>query len=394
MKTNSKYILILISILVAGIFSACNDDDNDSKGTPSVDYVRAIDANKSDSLVVQAYLGSPLAIMGDNLGGVKEIWFNDQQAKLNPVYITNNSILVSVPNTIPVDVTNKIRLITRSGAETTYDFKVDVPAPSLLSLENEYAAEGEINVIKGDYFIEPKVFFNGGKEAEIKKFSMTEITVVVPSGAIPGPITVESMYGSTRSTFSFKDNNSVTPTTHIFIDAESSAWNGWGLSGFGSEGGVQGKYLVLEGQSGSWVWPANPLQLYYINPTRESLIKEGKIEELALRFEVYSHNWQDTPLVIWFSKDENTHNIDGEDPQAHWKPYLKAGSKSNYQTEGWKTITIPLTDFKYNKDESTDGRAISNLNQLVDLHAMFFGNADGAHNIKVWIDNVRLVKYK
>jgi hypothetical protein len=34
---------------------------------------------------------------------------------------------------------------------------------------------------------------------------------------------------------------------------------------------------------------------------------------------------------------------------------------------------------------------------LVDLHAMFFGSADNANAgkaIKVWIDNMRIVKYK
>ncbi|MFT4222813.1 glycan-binding surface protein [Dysgonomonas sp.] len=399
MKTFIKNILLAIVFTVSVVVFCSCSDDNDNGSTPVVRYVRSINAEASDSIITKAYLGAAIAIIGDNLAGVKEIWFNDQKAKINPVYITDNSILVSIPNDIPSEVTDKIRLVTASGAETLFDFGVDVPTPVLNSLKCEYVADGDIAVINGDFFLEPKVFFNGNMPAEIVSFTKTQIRVKVPAGAKAGPVTVESMYGSTRSKFSFRDNNVQTPTTIFITDFEETSWNAWGLSAFATAGGVTGTYMAMEGSVGSWSWPANSLQFYYNNTTatRQPIVSEGKIEELALRFEAYSHEWSDVPLLIWFSNQQYVHNVDGSDAQAHWKPYLTNGVKSNYTTEGWITVTIPLTDFKYSKDESEEKRSITGLNELVDLHAMFFGSADDANvgkAIKVWIDNMRIVKYK
>lgn len=396
MKTFRKNILLLTVVMTAfaSFFTACSDDDSSDKRAAEVRYVRVTDAAKSDSIVTSAYLGATVAIIGDNLSGVREIWFNDQQAKINPVYITNNAILLSIPNEIPVDVTNKIRLITRGGVESTFDFNVLVPAPILNALRSEYVADGDEAVIEGDYFIEPKVFFNGNQEAEILSFTKTEIKVIVPQGSKAGPVTVESIYGTTRSTFSFRDNNALNPTTVFITDFEDTSWNTWSLGTYATGESSTGQYLIFEGKTTSWVWPINPMQFYFNNPTRKPIVTEGDIKELALRFEANSVEWHDTPLLFWFSSDADTHNVDGEDPQAHWKPYLKSGVKSNYVTNGWVTITIPLTDFKYNKDESNEKRSITSLNQLVDLHAMFFGPADGEYPIKLMFDNFRIVKYK
>lgn len=395
MKTFIKNILLfsVVFTVAASIFTACDNDDNNG-ATPLIRYVRTTSAAQSDSIITSAYLGNTIALIGDNFSNVREIWFNDQPARLNPVFITNNAILVTIPNDIPVDVTNKIRLVTRSGIETLFDFAVDVPAPVLNSLTCEYVADGDMAVINGDFFLEPEVFFNGNMSAEIVSFTKTEIKVTVPTGSKAGPITVESIYGSTRSLFSFRDNNVQTPTTVIFADFEETAWNTWGLSAFGSEGGPTGKYMILEGTTGAWAWPGNPLQFYFNNPVRKPLIPEGDIKTMALRFEVNSHEWHDTPLLFWFTNKPDTHDVDGADAQAHWKPYLNNGVKTNYVTNGWVTVTIPLTDFKYSKDESEEGRAITSLNQLVDLHAMYFGAADGTSNVKLWIDNMRIVKYK
>ena len=395
MKALIRNILFVAVATASCLLTACKDDDN-SSATPVVRYVRSCDAAKSDSLITKASLGNSIAIIGENLDVVREIWFNDQQAKVNPVYVTNQSILVTIPSGIPTDVTGKIRFVTQSGLETTYHFGVVVPSPVLNSMKCEYVPDGGTAVIKGDFFLDPKVYFKGNVLAQIISFTKTEIKVTVPAGAEAGPITVESMYGSTRSTFNFRDNSIVSPTTKLFLNfEETSSWNGWGLSGFASEGGLDGQYLKFEGTSGSWAWPANGLQLYYVNPTRTPLASSGDISTLALRFDANCQAWHETLLLIWFTNNAGTHNVDGDDPQAHWKPYLNNGVKSNYVTDGWETITIPLSDFKYDKAE-TGGltRSITSLSQLVDLHAMFFGAADGTYDLKLWIDNMRIVKYK
>lgn len=397
-----KYIFnIAVVLLALAAFSACSDDDDNGgsgKGAPVVRYVRSCDVEVSDSLLTSGYLGAKIAIMGDNLAGVNKIYFNDQEAKLNPNFVTNNAIIVTIPSGIPSQKQDLIKLYTGSDS-CYYTFETLVPAPTPKSLVCEYVPDGEIAHIEGFYFIHEddrplKVTFTGGVAGEIVSYDMNNIEVKVPIGAKAGPITVESLYGSTRSSFSFRDNNTVTSTTYVFMDCEDTSWNSWGLSAFDNVGGPSGQYMVLEGEVGSWAWPANSLQVYYNNPTRQQIVPEGEIGDLALRFEAYSHEWHDVPLLLWFSNQADTHDVDGIDAQAHWKPYLNNGVKSNYVTDGWITVTIPLTDFKYSKDESEDKRAITKLSELVDLNAMFFGPADDKSNVKLWIDNMRIVKYK
>ena len=91
---------ILLSVLAFAALASCSEDDglsgSKNGGAPVVKYIRPCDAAASDSLLVRAYLGSRIAIIGENLGGVNKIYFNDQKAALNPNFVTDNAIIVCV----------------------------------------------------------------------------------------------------------------------------------------------------------------------------------------------------------------------------------------------------------------------------------------------------------
>src|SRR5688572_1128780 len=113
MKTLNK--ILLLSIMAFGIvsvYTSCTKDDNSPNGgEPRINYVRVTNPTSSDSLLVGAGQGMLIAIVGENLQNAVEMWFNDQRAVLTPTYITNTTILVSVPNPIPTVITNKIKII-------------------------------------------------------------------------------------------------------------------------------------------------------------------------------------------------------------------------------------------------------------------------------------------
>lgn len=98
-------------------FTACNDNPDAfelTNGTPKVSYVRVPDALSADSLLVSAFMGKTIAIIGENLTSVKELWFNDQKAVLNTSFITSEALIVAVPKGIPQLVTNKMYLINKT----------------------------------------------------------------------------------------------------------------------------------------------------------------------------------------------------------------------------------------------------------------------------------------
>lgn len=392
MKNTIKILSLLFITALA--FTACNKDEGGE--TPSIQYVRSTNPSASDSLLVAASMGQTIAIIGENLQDVSAIYFNDQKAKLNPVYVTSTSIIVSVPGAIPEEVTNTMTLHTGQGKSTIHSFTVLITPPSVNSISCEWAADGSEATLYGAYFFptmegDINVVFPGNLEAEVIEFNDDAIKVVVPEGTLPGFITVSNDYGKGRSQFTFRDN------TGIFIDGENTAeWNWWGLSDFASEDGIDGTYVKFEGTTGEWAWPANSIQLLYGNPSEAPLLSEGEPADYALRFECYCHEWHDTPMLIWFDTDAS-HNVDGADAQYHWKAYDNNGVSENYTTGGWITVTMPLSDFIYSKDESESDRTITSLNELQNLNMMWFGAINEGtteFGLKMWIDNVRLVPVK
>ncbi len=391
MKNIYKVLLFLFVSLV--VFSACEDDEV-SNETPYIKYVRPTEAAQSDSLLVAASMGSTIAIVGEDLGSVISIHFNDVKAKLNPVYVTDETILVTVPGSIPEEISNTITLTTSSGNQLIYNFQTIIPSPQIASINCEWAPEGSVAVLTGSYFFAKEdgsidVSFPGGIDGDVVEFSEEELKVVVPAGVLQGAISVENDFGVGRSNFIYKDD------TGIFIDAENpTLWNNWGLSDFASENGVDGSYIKFEGTTGSWVWPANAIQLFYVNPSGTPLVSDGEVDDYALKFECYVHEWHDTPLLVWFDNDGG-HDVDSDFAQYHWTPYLKGEVTSNYTTDGWITVIMPLSDFVYSKDESEDSRKIASFDELVNLNMMWFGKVDEATSefgLKVWMDNIRLVK--
>lgn len=81
--------------------------------------------------------------------------------------------------------------------------------------------------------------------------------------------------------------------------------------------------------------------------------------------------------------------MDGEEAQCHWKLY-----EDGFDAGVWGTVTIPVTEFKWDKEEKTSERSIRSFDDMVNFHIMPFGAADGAGELDIMLDNFRLVKVK
>src|SRR6266540_1827594 len=180
MKTINKNLLILFTaVVVAGAFTSCKKDD--ATGTPRINYVRVTRPESSDSLLVGAGQGRLIAIVGENLQEAVEVWFNDQRANLTPTYITSSTILVVVPNPIPRDITNKLKIVFKNGYVLLHDFVVQISEPYIASMVSEFVNDGDVATIRGDFFYEPlTVKFTGAVNGEIVSVKDQEIQVRVP----------------------------------------------------------------------------------------------------------------------------------------------------------------------------------------------------------------------
>jgi len=397
--TNKKLLLLAFVALATGsLFTSCNKDDTapGDIGNPKVLYIRSTNPDAADSLLVGAFMGSLIAIVGEDLGHTVELWFNDQQASLSPAYVTDKTIIVSVPSSVPGEVTNQMRFVFSNGEEMSYEFFVNVPAPVLNSIKSEYVEDGDIAVLHGDFFFEPTtVSFPGGKEAEIVALDKTELQVRVPEGSEMGEITVSTNFGTAVSSFLFRDSRNVVVN---FDDKRHRSWNSPVAHVDAGEGRVppcSGNYTYFEMDGvGAWQW-VNELNMMYVAEDNETgrgnipIFPGGaSVSEWGVRFEInVPVEWREIALEIFFAPFGADHGRDIPVPLTRWRPWEEKGV---FQTDGWLTVTIPLTEF--NEDKDGNPAELADLSQFTNMTIMYFGAADNANDIYIAIDNVRVVR--
>jgi Surface glycan-binding protein B xyloglucan binding domain len=325
-----------IAICIAGVFSACKKDDAPNNGEPRIRYVRITNPVSADSLLVGAYQGNLVAIVGENLEKAVQIWFNDQKAVLTPTYITSNTILVSVPSAIPKVINNILKIVFADGKELLYSFKVIISEPTVTSMVCEYAPVGTVATIRGDYFYEPlTVTFAGGAKGEIVSVTDKVLNVRIPAGVAPGQITVTTNFGTKKSDFWFNDDR------NIFISSDPfTGW--WNASyvvtspGAGDPVKLNGNYIRIKKPLGGWSWnevaggPPSAMGAISKNVPDEAILKPS---DYNLKFEIntikpYTNNV--LKINVGLANDFNNNEY-------RWMPPYD--SKGN-----WQTVIIPFED--------------------------------------------------
>ena len=329
-----KSILYITAVLLmAGGYSSCTKEN--SGGEPRIRYIRITDPASADSLLVGGFQSNLIAIVGEHLGDAREIWFNDQPAVLTSTYITNTSILVSIPSDVPVDITNTMRIVFAGGRVLEHDFEVQISEPLLLAMDNEYTLAGEVATIRGNYFYEPlTVTFNGGAVGELVSVEDDIIQVRVPEDAQPGPVTVETNFGRTPSDFWFRDNRNIILSSDPF-----TGW--WNASfvvsspGAGDPPAINGNYIRVTQEIAAWTWlevaggPADAMGDISKNFPDEAI---GKPENYYLKFEINTVKPYNNNMIKF------NFGLPAEVNDAYqWAPPFDTGGQ-------WQTVSIPLED--------------------------------------------------
>lgn len=436
-------------------FTSCEDEPDKYEvagGTPTIDYVRPVDVASKDSLLTEASLNNTICIVGRNLRSVTKINFNDQAAVLNTSYMTDNTIIVTVPKNIPGKVTDKIYFITNNKDTLDYDFKTVVPAPTINGMSNEWAAPGEEVTIKGDYFLDYddshlniKVGENYTIPYEDLKISLNSIRFNMPEDMPKHePIYITTINGTTKAGFRYMDNRGMlfdfdTPWKE---GGDVLGNNGWHNRTITSDGtSLSGNYMVLGetamGADGAWndgnfsfeYWPGSwqDPETYSSRPRMQDLADFSDWKNMSLKFEMCipkDNSWSAAPMQIYFGSVTQVTNgaagvkdiygnvlaganntffkEQGKQARALYMPWQNTEDKL-YNTEGkWVTVTIPLANFIYDFD-GNKGLSYSGVN---DFSAFNIFVVKGAYNKAsvlptgvdcnpiIKIDNIRVVPNK
>ena len=404
MKTNNIFKGLCLALICGASLAvtSCKDEPDAyeiQSGKPTINFIRPVSVEAKDSIITAASMRSTVCVVGENLRSVTELFFNDQPAVLNTSYMTDHTLIVTVPNEIPELVTDKIYFVTQSKDTVTYDFHVTIPAPTVASMSNEWASPGEEVTIVGDYFLDyenyPLTVHFGDytlPRSAITSITKNRITFVMPEGAPHDKVSVESIYGETEGAFQYMDDRGMlfdfdTPckTGTVLgnngwhartITADDTSLSGnylvmGGGAAMGEDGGWNDKDFSFEYWAGDWGDPES----YPSHPRISDLADFSDFENLNLKFEMNipaDYAWSAAPMQIYFGsvtqvsngaagvKDiygntlAGTNNTffheQGKLNRALYMPWKDTEDKL-YHTDGkWVTVTIPFTDFNMDYD--------------------------------------------
>lgn len=428
-----KYLNKILAALTisAGFLAVSCEDQPDAfvpaEGVPSVDFIRYADR---DIVITQAFMQEAVCLVGNNLRSINQLWFNDQEAVLNTSYITDNTLVVSVPKTKATVRTDKIYMITAAKDTVTYDFVVLAPAPVVKAMSNEYAKEGEEVTITGQYFISPiTIEFQGAviEEADMK-LSETAATFKIPAGIQPGVVKVTTASGTTKAPFQYRDPRGLITNFDGGTDVVPQGWNFKGE--YKSEGGVDGNYVELKSanvldESGAWNedykidfwcgnWNGDPMSVTSGPGTPICYVVDfTDFKNMALKFEICipkSNPWSSGAMQLIFTNSKNAANdswqnntfvhSSASDPagldlcRGLWRPWEATGEF--HTDDKWITVTVPFSEFIYNSD-GTPG--LVPLERPEDFASFVIWAWSGGVNGKECnpifrIDNIRAVSVK
>jgi len=202
----------------------------DANGNSTTTIVgSAINPLPFDSVTTVGKGGNLYQIVGSNLGSVTQITFNGVQAYFNPAYLTNTSVIVTLPTTAPFgpNQSGELALTTLHGT-AKFKFTVIQPPPTITSFTPVAGSPGDTVTITGLVFDNATSVKFGTTAATIVSNTSTQLKVLLPAGIVQAFISVTTAGGTTVSTASFGFKYL------IYGDALTTGWggNGGGYTGY------------------------------------------------------------------------------------------------------------------------------------------------------------------
>jgi hypothetical protein len=304
--------------------------------------------------------GDSVFLYGSNLVLVQRLTYGGTSIASFKSNLYGTSLGFVMPS--PAPVSGQAVVTTKSG---TASINI-VATPTITGISNENAITGDSVYVYGTYLksIQSFTFAGASITSFVSSTDGSSVGFVLPSLSQSGPVTITTLFGTATTAYKVNDIAGVGSISNWEWGGNFN-WQWWGGATLNSgdpnsgwppynadfpgntsmymslrngvlspgEGNTYSNYAILMNEA-QWVPAAN------IN---------DPIVNWAFKFEVnIPQNWNGGAIDI-FSSD-NTYLY-------RWEPWqTSATTTAPYKTTGWKTITIPFTEFRKTDATLGEGR--------------------------------------
>jgi len=363
---------------------------------PTITAISNVFANPGDSCFIQ----------GANLVLVQHFSYGGT----NITSFTSSADGTSLGFVMPAQTTNdQVIIATKTGTAT---FQI-VATPTIIGISNENANPGDSVYIYGTYLknIQTLTFAGASVTSFASSPDGSSVGFVLPALTQSGPVSVTTQFGTTTTVYNV--NDIATGSISNWEWSGNFNWAYWGgasiYSGNPSSGwppytpdfpGNASQYLALKtgilasGEGNTYSNYALLMNSVQWVPTAHLSDPPGN---WAFKFEVSIPNgWNGGSIDI----------LDGLGTYiARWEPWqITATTTAPYSTQGWMTVTIPLTSFRAKDPTLGDGKgapitAITDLTgpsgaSSCTMYIHNYGTASTPTGFYGAFDNIRVVEIK
>jgi hypothetical protein len=401
-KTSVNIVNAIIILFMAGVVftqSSCKKDSiAKGTGTPVITGLRAYKPAPRDSVLSETGPGAYVVLQGSHLTGITAVYFDGVKANINTALGSDNNFPVTVPAiipfaSVPADQLNTIVVVTSTG-KVTYKFPIVAPAPTISSISDESASPGDSVRIYGlNFFFVQSVTYAG---LPVTSYSSsndgTYVSLAVPAGATQtgGIVSVTTKSGSASTLYTVHDF--VTGVLNNYDNVNNLSWGSGTSNSSLTYPGNNGFYGILNASNipagdGSWWNGGRSINTNAVQWVPQANLADA-VSQYALKFEIsVTTPWSNGSIQI--VKDYSwTYS-------ALYRPWKNSdGSTTAFTTKGWRTVTIPLTNFV-----DSNGLPPASLTDLLSssgngaINVVFIN--DGSSTVTAFeaaIDNIRVVK--
>lgn len=350
-------------------------------GAPIIVNVR----NTDGEIIDRVFPEQQINIVGLNLSNATNVRFQGIAADLSKVVYTDSSTIVQVPTNLSggdASLVNTISYTTRIG---TGNFSIRIVGPPIVTnVSHEIPREGEAVYLYGYNFVSVESITFAG--ITISSFEESEggdsVKFIAPKLTGAGPVTIVTPGGTFTTAFKVNDIASINAGGVGILGTlewgDYFGWQWWGGSvdvwssdpnktdwpsynadyGVGTGQYIRYKGVALKAGEGS---DGNAIRLgEYAWVPSANLNDSG--DKWAFKFEInVKSTWNGGTLCI---------RTDKGDYLALYEPWkISAKESIDFTTEGWQTVTIPLSSFRKKDATLGDGKGdpIAKVSDLLNI---------------------------